>query len=434
MSKLNVLILHSMGNPRFHREAVRALEYMIPECRPELNCIVHDTNLPFPEYLKDIEYHLIVLGPTFLCERFYHLSLAKVKNLYGFIKNSQACKVALPQDDYYGSGFLDDWMVDWKIDRIYSVLPEHINVLYPNASKKIEFKKGYTGYISDSWIDYWNSPKPHSQRKIDVSYRATKLSVNYGSIRNLKWEIADRFQTAIEGTDALRLDISIDRNDLIPGEAWHSFLEESRFCLTTPSGSSLLDPWSEIRYCILDCAKKNPQIPFQQVERICFPGLDRQYLFTAISPRNIEAALAKTVQIATPGSYSGLMNPIDHFIPLNEDCSNVSEVLEMMDDRRLIDKIKKQCKEAILSESRLRRDFIVNEIVSFTESVVSDRNLHVQNQEFINSRIDKYYSEIGNIEKKFWNPVYDTKQLMQMFRKTAVMFGAKRLKDFLKKF
>jgi hypothetical protein len=58
MRRLNVLILHRMGDPRYYRESVRALEYMIPECRADINSIVHDCDLPFPEYLKKIEYHL----------------------------------------------------------------------------------------------------------------------------------------------------------------------------------------------------------------------------------------------------------------------------------------------------------------------------------------------------------------------------------------
>ena len=150
---MNVLILHQMGDPRYRIEAVRSLEYMIPENRPDLSCIIHDADLPFPEYLKSIEFNLIVLGPTFLCNRYSPFNLKKVLKSYDFIKHSNACKIALPQDDYDCSSLLDDWMVEWKIDRIYTVCPENWNVLYPKASKNIQIKLGYTGYISDSWIN-----------------------------------------------------------------------------------------------------------------------------------------------------------------------------------------------------------------------------------------------------------------------------------------
>ncbi len=77
MSRLNILVLHRMGDPISYRESIYALEYMIPECRADVNCVVHDADLKFPKYLEEVEYHLIVLGPTFLCSRYNPRSLKK---------------------------------------------------------------------------------------------------------------------------------------------------------------------------------------------------------------------------------------------------------------------------------------------------------------------------------------------------------------------
>ena len=46
-------------------------------------------------------------------------------------------------------------------------------------------------------------------------------------------------------------------------------------------------------------------------------------IYTAISPRNIEAALSETLQIATVGQYSDLMDADQDYLRLNEDCSNI---------------------------------------------------------------------------------------------------------------
>lgn len=426
---MNVLSLHRMGDPRFHRESVRALEYMIQECRPDVNCIVHDSDIPFPDYLKDIDYDLIVLGPTFLCNRYHPSSLAQVLKSYDFIKQTRSCKVALPQDDYDCSGILDDWMVDWKIDRIYTVCPEHWDVLYPKSSTTAEIKLGYTGYISKNWIDAWHDPKSYAQRSIDVSYRASKLPANFGSLGQLKWEIAGRFTSAVANHQDIKLDISIDPKDMIAGDAWHAFVEDSKFCLTTASGSSLLDPWNEIRMCIQHYLAEEPNASFDQIETHCFKGLDQQYLFTALSPRNIEAALAKTVQIATPGTYSGLMEPNVHFIPINEDCSNISDVLKMMRDDSIIVSIQNTCKESILSEDRLRRDTIVEEILSYAESVVSNRNIVRSNQELIDSKFKTYNSEKRQLEQRHWFKRRFTHKL----HTKAVKYGARHLKQLFKK-
>jgi len=401
MSRLNILILHRMGDPISYRESIYALEYMIPECSADINCVVHDADLTLPEYLKEVEYHLIVLGPTFLCSRYHPRSLKKILRDYDFIRESNACKVALPQDDYDCSSLLDDWMVRWRVDRLYTVCPDFWGVLYPNYQKFGEIKLGYTGYISDAWLKMWKDPKPHCARTIDISYRASRLSANFGSLGVLKSEIADKFVNALPDNN-LRLNISIDPKDMIPGKKWHEFMEDSRFCLTTASGSSLLDRRGEFRKSVEIFLLQNPGADFDKTALHCFPGLDNEYVFTAISPRNIEAALAETVQIATPGSYSNLMHPFEHFIPLNENCSNINDILAMVADEALVDKIKFKCKEAILAEPRLRRTVIVNEILQYAESVVSKRNIFGTDQPKVKKLFNRYQQEIGSISKYFW--------------------------------
>ena len=71
---------------------------------------------------------------------------------YSFIKDSHACKIALPQDDYDCSEILDEWMTNWRIDRIYTICMDHWEEVYPKSIGKIDIQKGYTGYISDQWL------------------------------------------------------------------------------------------------------------------------------------------------------------------------------------------------------------------------------------------------------------------------------------------
>lgn len=398
LSKLNVLVLHKMGDPRYWRECVRSLEFMIPECAPNVNCIVHDSSLPFPEQLKDLNFHLIVMGPTFLCNRHSVKSYERVKRDYDFIRESNACKVALPQDDYDSSAYLDSWLTEWEVDRVYSVLSENLDLIYPSYSKQGEILLGYTGYLSDDWIDSWEYPKPHHLRNIDVSYRTHDASKNRCYLRNLKYEIANRFEKAAINLQAgLRLDISNSLDDLIPGKRWHEFVEDSRFCLTTPSGSSLLDPWGNWRKKVIEYCRTRKNASFEEVSEALFHESDRRYEFTAISPRNIEAALAETVQIATKGSYSNLMKPMESYIPLNEDCSNISDVLAMMGDKSLVSEIQKNAKQAMLGEKRLRRAEIVREIISFAEDTATSKGVIDSEQSQIEKVFRQY--EISNAAK-----------------------------------
>jgi hypothetical protein len=401
---MKVLSLHRMGDPKKRREAVRVLEYMIPECRPDLKCIVHDADLPFPEYLKDVEFDLVVMGPTFLCSRYNDELLADTLENYSFIKHGNFCKIALPQDDYDCCEILDNWMMDWNVDRIYAVCSQHWDILYPKNYSKGKIRLGFTGYITNKWIESWANPITHRNRGIDVSYRASKLPANFGSIGQLKWQIADRFANAAAAFSGLKLDISTKNEDVIPGPRWHTFLENAKFCLATPSGSSLIDPWNEIRKSVNLFVKHNPHAPFIEIEENCFPRQDRKYILTAISPRNLESALAETVQIATPGSYSNILLPNDHFLQLEEDCSNIKDVMSIIKDERFVDRIKKNAKDCLLSEPRLRLDRFVNEMVDFCVSVKGLSSGFGQERQEDNLKFDKYYNEIDAIYKKNWEP------------------------------
>lgn len=403
MSRLNVLSLHFMGDPSNRLESVRALEYMVPESRSDVNCIVHDANIPFPSYMKEVDYGLIILGPTFLSQR----KNEKIRNVflseYSFIKDSSACKVAMPQDDYDCAGVLDSWMVDWKIDRIYTVIPDHWDVLYPKYIVSGDIKLGYTAYITDEWISAWSSPKQHELREIDVSYRTHDLSRFRCYLRNLKYSIAGNFVNSVSANNSkIRMDISTSIKDTIPGIGWHSFLENSKFCLATPSGSSVLDLDGEIRIKVDNYLSIHPQATFNEVLENCLRTVDRKYIFSAISPRNIESALAQTVQIATPGNYSGLMIPHDDFILLREDCSNIKDVFRLMNDKVLVNKIKKNFKDKILDVRRLRRSNIVDEILEFAKNKANQNFFVNCNQDKVDKIFKRYFHEMENISSFFW--------------------------------
>lgn len=426
MKELNILTLHRMGDPIGYRESVRSLEFMFAEISTPVNCIVHDADLPYPEYLRDVQYHLIVLGPTFLCSRYSQGALNEVMNKYDFIRESHACKVAMPQDDYDCCELLDSWLACWKIDLIYTVCPSNWDILYPQNSKAGKIRLGYTGYIDDWWLSAWESPATHNDRPIDISYRASKLPANFGSLGYLKSEIADRFIASLPKND-LCLDISTHPKDVILGKDWHAFLERSKFCLTTASGSSLLDPVGEYRNKVYRFTYENPNASFDEIEAACFLGEDKRYVFTALSPRNIEAALAGTVQIATTGTYSGLMHPGEHYVYLDDACANISDVLSQVKDLSLVQRIQKACKDRILEEPRLRRSVIVQEIIDYAKKAIEVRRTSNELDKKFIAALTKYQNEIEAISQKYWQ----RRRLFNKARSFAVQLGVQKAKNYI---
>lgn len=421
-------MLHALGDPRGAREAVRALEFMIPEARPDTEVVVHDTSIPLPRELAVFPWDLIVLGPTFLCARYNESLFARTLREFEWVRDSRACKVALPQDDYDCSAILDGWMSDWSVDYIYSVCTNNWDVLYPRSSQNSEIRLGYTAYISDEWIRTWVNPKPTRERTIDVSYRAARLPANFGRIGQLKSNIAQAFLDCFPPATDRVLDISTDPLASIPGVAWHRFMENSKFCLVAPSGSSILDPWNEIRGCVRAFTALRRNATFEEIEKHCFPGMDGEHVFTAISPRNIEAALAQTVQIAVEDSYSGLLEPYEHYIPLDKNCSNIDEVVAAMDDHALTERLRIQTKEAILSTERIRAQSIVSEILSLP-GVSSTRMVGVESARVEFERVKRVHDQkVLSISEKYWKH----QRLKARIKRQFAKIGAGRVRDILR--
>jgi hypothetical protein len=425
MKPLTILHLHRMGDPAFYRESVYTLEHMIRVQAPQSVCFVHDADLPLPAYVKLIEFDLIVLGPTFLCVRYDEALLSRVKDAYGFIAHSPACKIALPQDDYDCSAILDRWMVDWGVDFLYTICPSGWDVLYPEFQRHGTIRLGFTGYISDAWVEQWRQPRDHADRVLDVVYRAAKLPANFGSVGQLKSDIVERFERALPA-GALRTDVSVDPEKMIPGKAWHGFLESSRACLITPSGSSLLDSVGLFRKRSADFVRTHSMASFDEISAACFPGEDGKHIFTMISPRNIEAALGETVQIAIPSDYSGLLAAGDHYIPLAPDCSNIADVLRTLRDPVLMKTMAARCKEAVLSHHRLRARAIVDELLTTAAGFLELRHALESDPARYRSLLERYEREVYLLSQRHWS----RQRLLTKTRHWLKRAGMARVRDF----
>ena len=159
--------------------------------------------------------------------------------------------------------------------------------------------------------------RPFVDRDIDVGYRAKNLPAYFGRFSRLKAEIGERFLAAARRSN-LRLDISLGDapHQVLLGDEWLKFLGNCRFTLGCESGSSLLDPWGEIRAACSAYLREHPDAGFDEVEAACFPGLDMKRVYSAISPRVFEAALAECCQVLVPGHYLGILHANEHYIPL----------------------------------------------------------------------------------------------------------------------
>lgn len=364
--KLNILVLHWLRDPKEARDVLIKLLYFLKKYKPEHNYIYHDVSLPIPDYVKDIKFDAIILDVTLLCLRYpyYRKYFDTFLKNFSFIKDKEAVKIAFPQDDYDCCEILDNWLVDWKVDYVFSPLANNsnINEIYKKYISFGKIELSFTGYIDDDFFKLKDKIKPFEERMIDICYRARKLPPYFGWIGELKWRIADIVEEKAKDFELI-LNISYKPEDTILGEKWYEFLGNSKFTLGSLSGSSLIDPDGRIQEKVKEYCSKNPNYTYEVVEKLFFPHQDK-YNFTAISPRNIESAFTFTGQILVEGPYSGILKPWEHYIPLKHDGSNFYEVYEAMKDIEFSKKIIKNCYEAISSYKILYYSNLAERIIN----------------------------------------------------------------------
>lgn len=399
IDKLNILILHSLGNPKLAPGFLGKHVFSLQINYPEHNYLYHDAALPIPEYVKQTKFDAIILDVTFLHVRWAgDKSFAKRLNDYRFVAESDSVKIAFPQDEYDCHISLDNWMCDWKIDVVFSVISSGWDVLYPKYSKQGEIRLGYTGYIDEALLDW--VPKAFSDRAIDIGYRARKLLPYFGRLGEVKWTIGR--DVAVLARDAgLNVDIVLGTQGTLLGRKWLDFINDSKFTLGANSGSSLLDPVGSIQKAVKLYALNNPNACFEEIEAACFPGQDGKHQFTAISPRVFEAALLESCQILVEGEYSNIIKPWRDYIPIRSDASNFNEVIEAIRDVSFVKKITKNCKDSILSVDNLRYKNSTQSVLDLVVSKIANRKCQ-SSHENIDRVIKRYQNEMHNKYRLIW--------------------------------
>lgn len=399
MDRLNILVLHSLGNPSTAADFLAKHVYCLNRNLPNHNFLYHDAGLDLPEYAKETTFHAIILDVTFLWHRWASPeNFLQLKAAYDFVRQSDAIKIALPQDEYDCNELLDDWMCEWKVDVVVSVIAKHRDVLYPKYSRIGRIVLGYTGYVDDSLLSI--APSPWSERGIDIGYRAKKLPPYFGRLGETKWRIAIKVESAARAHGFVT-DIVLGDKGTLLGRRWLDFINDCKFTLGANSGSSLLDPGGEIQRGIRVYLIENPAATFEEIEEKFFKGLDGKYEFTAISPRVLEAAVLNSCQILVEGDYSGIVSPWEHYIPVRADASDFDNVAAAMRDHALVKQMTANCRETILDTKELRYSAKAERLIGLITECLDRRSVQSPSAP-VEAAIRKYQEEMPQRYARKW--------------------------------
>ncbi len=361
--RILVLYWHPKGTEM--RLAVRHHLHLLE--RPGTRVLYRNAIDPAPAWLAWTAPDLCVLHTTFLSHARWGYSFDEYRRRFRWVGRLRCPKVALPQDEYDHAAVIDEWLDELGVTSVYSCFgPDQWESLYPRLASRASFRETLTGFIDEqAAAELATRIVPHSQRPQDIVYRARKLPYWLGSHGQLKHRVAEVVLERAEH-HGLRTDISTRPEDTIYGAGWLDFLLSGRAVIGAESGASVLDRRGEIQRQISRLLADQPDLSFEEVDAQMPTGWD-SYAFFAISPRHLEAVIAKTAQVLVEGSYSGVLEPERHYIPVRRDFSNLDEALERLRDLEAVEIMAERAYEDVYLSGRNNLSVLADQLLQEAE-------------------------------------------------------------------
>jgi hypothetical protein len=244
----------------------------------------------------------------------------------------EGTKVLFIQDEYDYTRRTWEWIHRLGLHLVFTVVPEpHIARVYPPEEfPGVRFVSNLTGYVPQE-LESAGQARPLAERKVAVGYRARELPLRYGQLGFEKVEIG-KLVKAYCDSHAIPQDIAWTESSRIYGPAWYEFMSSCRAMLGSESGSNVFD-WDGTLAAQVDRYRsEHPWADNQEIYRAVIAQREMPGLMNQISPRVFECVASRTALILFEGSYSGVVEPWRHYLPLKKDGSNLDAVFDRLRD------------------------------------------------------------------------------------------------------
>ncbi|MFN7096930.1 MAG: glycosyltransferase, partial [Gammaproteobacteria bacterium] len=179
----------------------------------------------------------------------------------------------------------------------------------------------------------------------------------------------------------LKVDISSKREDRMYGQAWFDFLSNAKAVLGAESGSNLFDFDGTVQKLSDKFCASNKQFSDESEEIYIFA--EKAFLskyegninYAQISPRHLEAAATRTVQILYEGEYSNLLRPYLHYLPLKRDLSNFNEIVANLKDEKLCTQIINNAYDDLIMNHELSYEFFADKLNQMILKILTAKNI-----------------------------------------------------------
>jgi hypothetical protein len=290
----------------------------------------------------------------------------------GYVSDSFLCKLSkytgvkavFIQDEY---DFVDNEVAALQRispDIIFTCIPEdQVQQIYPpNLFPHVEFVQVLTGYVPCSIPEF--DILPLKSRPIDIGYRGRDISYRYGLYGTYKYQIGQEFLNIHSRyPHNLKLDVRMDESSRIYGDNWYQWLSKCKTTLGSPSGSNIFDFDGSIAQAFSKARFGSYSVPQHIIDKV--KSLDCKFNMGQISPRVFEASAMGCALILIRGPYSGILKSGIHYLPVEPDFSNLSDVIDSIHDINLLSTI----------ANRAHKDLILSRLFSYEAfiSTVSEK-------------------------------------------------------------
>jgi hypothetical protein len=280
-------------------------------------------------------------------------------------------KILFIQDEYDNTDTALDWIEDLGIQVVFTCVPaEYVNRVYPSERfRNVEFIQTLTGYVPLQ-LKRTSSQKPHSKRKYEIGYRGRQLPYWYGLLGQEKLLIGQKMRE-ICNERGIIANIEWEHDKRIYGEGWYEFIEDCIAMLGTESGSNIFDFDGDLSRTIEKALEENPGLTFDDVFENYLKEHEGKVMMNQISPKIFEAISLHTALVLFEGSYSDVIKPDLHFIPLKKDFSNVDDVLKKLRDHAYLEELTRRAYSDIIESGKYSYKKFINDFDTFISQKVN---------------------------------------------------------------
>ena len=263
-----------------------------------------------------------------VCLPDHHMSPSYAQALREF----KGLKIQMLQDEYDTTSTAWTWIRQMGIHVVYTSVPrEYVATVYPGEKfPHTEFIGNLTGYAPIR-LEKRTRAKPMGRRTYVLGYRGRKLPYWYGKLGQEKLTIGINVKRICHERD-IPCNIEWADEHRLYGQAWYDFTEDCRAVLGTESGANVFDFDGTLRGNITRAIEEDPDLTFEEAFERFLRDREGEVVMNQVSPRIFEAIALRTALVLFEGTYSGVIRPDEHYIPLKKDYSNVDDVLAKLED------------------------------------------------------------------------------------------------------